>query len=188
MVATRFRILRPPVAPIRGWPARPDLLLGAPVPEAERRAAGTDDPEALLDENGFDPELHEQIRADLRAGRIGLAQNRFPASTAVEDVEEGDVVDRRPMRSMATDRRHGQRRWPTARWLCWPWRPAPAAAGRKAPAWSRPCIRSAVFTAAIATSSRSTWLRPGGRPPMRRRRSLCRGHELSDARADRPVS
>ena len=34
----------------------------------------------LLEENGFDPELHEQIRADLRAGRIGLAQNRLPAS------------------------------------------------------------------------------------------------------------
>ena len=29
-------------------------------------------------DNGFDRVQHEQIRADLRAGRIGLAQNRLP--------------------------------------------------------------------------------------------------------------
>ncbi len=45
----------------------------------------------LLAENGFDAEQHEQIRAALRSGRIGLAQNRLPASTLVEDVEESDV-------------------------------------------------------------------------------------------------
>ncbi|HEX5273320.1 MAG TPA: UTP--glucose-1-phosphate uridylyltransferase, partial [Gemmataceae bacterium] len=31
---------------------------------------------ALLRENGFDPEQHERIRADLKRGLIGLAQNR----------------------------------------------------------------------------------------------------------------
>ena len=48
---------------------------------------------ALLDANGFDPEQHEQIRADLRAGRVGLGQNRLPASTQIEDVRAEDVVD-----------------------------------------------------------------------------------------------
>ncbi|HWE03082.1 MAG TPA: UTP--glucose-1-phosphate uridylyltransferase [Tepidisphaeraceae bacterium] len=47
----------------------------------------------MLDEFGFDGELHEQIRLDLKGGRTGLAQNRLPASTVIEDVEAGDVAD-----------------------------------------------------------------------------------------------
>ena len=46
----------------------------------------------LLAAQGFDPVQHERIRADLRAGRIGLAQNRLPVTTTVEDVRDGDVV------------------------------------------------------------------------------------------------
>ncbi len=46
----------------------------------------------LLAELGFDRVQHEQIRADLRSGRIGLAQNRLPAATVIEDVEPGDIV------------------------------------------------------------------------------------------------
>ena len=42
--------------------------------------------EALLAQNGFDRAQHEQIRTDLRAGRIGLAMNRLPPSTRIEDV------------------------------------------------------------------------------------------------------
>jgi hypothetical protein len=49
----------------------------------------------LLAANGFDREQHERIRADLRRGLIGLAQNRLPATTAVEDVQLGDVTDAR---------------------------------------------------------------------------------------------
>ncbi|HVU34645.1 MAG TPA: UTP--glucose-1-phosphate uridylyltransferase [Opitutaceae bacterium] len=47
----------------------------------------------LLAANGFDSIQHEQIRADLRAGRIGLAQNRLPSTTTIEDVREGDVAE-----------------------------------------------------------------------------------------------
>ena len=36
---------------------------------------------------------HEQIRDDLKEGRIGLAQNRLPASAVIEDVQDGDVAD-----------------------------------------------------------------------------------------------
>lgn len=49
--------------------------------------------EALLDRYGFDPVQHEQIQADVRSGRIGLAQNRLPVSSKIEDVEPGDVYD-----------------------------------------------------------------------------------------------
>jgi hypothetical protein len=47
----------------------------------------------LLEEWGFDPIQHEQIRADLSNSRIGLAQNRLSASTTIHDVEDGDVFD-----------------------------------------------------------------------------------------------
>jgi hypothetical protein len=46
----------------------------------------------VLDELGFDRIQHEQIRADLRSGRISLAQNRLPASTDIRDVEPTDVT------------------------------------------------------------------------------------------------
>ncbi|MCC7375637.1 MAG: UTP--glucose-1-phosphate uridylyltransferase [Verrucomicrobiales bacterium] len=49
----------------------------------------------LLAENGFDPTHHEQIRADLRDGRIGLAQNRLRPDTSIEDVRDEDVIDAR---------------------------------------------------------------------------------------------
>ena len=47
----------------------------------------------LLDQNGFDRAQHEQIRHDLKNGRIGLAQNRLPASAVLEDAHPEDVVD-----------------------------------------------------------------------------------------------
>ena len=47
----------------------------------------------LLEKHGFDRMMHEQIRADLHDGRVGLAQNRLPASAVIEDVRAGDVTD-----------------------------------------------------------------------------------------------
>ena len=49
----------------------------------------------MLSKYGFDREQHETIRADLRAGRIGLAQNHLPASVRIEDVGADDVEDAR---------------------------------------------------------------------------------------------
>jgi hypothetical protein len=64
------------------------LLPRAKTDRAE--AHGTLD--ELLAENGFDREAHEQIRTDLKSGRIGLAQNRLPANAAIEDVRSDDVA------------------------------------------------------------------------------------------------
>ncbi|MCD6049086.1 MAG: ugp [Verrucomicrobia bacterium] len=47
----------------------------------------------LLEQNGFDRNQHEQIRTDLKEGRIGLAQNRLRADTQIEDVTSGDVTE-----------------------------------------------------------------------------------------------
>jgi len=49
----------------------------------------------LLAANGFDREQHDRIRDNLRRGLIGLAQNRLPAATVVEDVRPDDVIDAR---------------------------------------------------------------------------------------------
>jgi galactokinase/mevalonate kinase-like predicted kinase len=43
-------------------------------------------------ENGFDHIQHENIREDMRSGMIGLARNRLPAETFIEDVRDDDVV------------------------------------------------------------------------------------------------
>jgi hypothetical protein len=48
---------------------------------------------ALLERNGFDRLQHEQIRTELKNGRIGLAQNRLPSSAHIQDVQDKDVVD-----------------------------------------------------------------------------------------------
>jgi len=63
------------------------------LPRLKQDAAGGQSLKELLEENGFDPAEHEQIRADLKDGRIGLAQNRLPASATIEDVQAGDIVD-----------------------------------------------------------------------------------------------
>jgi len=47
----------------------------------------------LLKRYGFDRTAHERIRDDLRSGRIGLAQNRLPATTVIEDVRPSDLTD-----------------------------------------------------------------------------------------------
>src|SRR4029079_19266598 len=46
----------------------------------------------LLERHGFDRVQHESIQADLRSGRIGLAQNRLPVSATIEDVRPADVL------------------------------------------------------------------------------------------------
>ena len=47
----------------------------------------------LLKTHGFDREQHETIRKSLQDGRIGLSQNRLPASTSIKDVKEEDVTN-----------------------------------------------------------------------------------------------
>jgi len=49
--------------------------------------------EALLAKYGFDREQHDKTRSDLRSGRIGLAHNRLPAISGVEDVSPDEVAD-----------------------------------------------------------------------------------------------
>ncbi|NIA13684.1 MAG: UTP--glucose-1-phosphate uridylyltransferase [Nitrospiraceae bacterium] len=56
------------------------------------RAAWEAESDRIKEQNGFDPVQHEQIRAELRSGRIGLSHNRLPIDTEIEDVADEDVI------------------------------------------------------------------------------------------------
>ncbi len=72
--------------------AHPDLrgvvqtLFGALLPRGKDELSDGDSVSNLLQQHGFDRVQHEQIRGDLKEGRIGLAQNRLPANAVIEDV------------------------------------------------------------------------------------------------------
>ena len=68
-------------------------LLDRLLPSAGDAARSTSSLETVLAENGFDRAQHEQIRADLRAGRIGLAMNRLAPSTRIEDVPAAELFN-----------------------------------------------------------------------------------------------
>ncbi len=60
------------------------------LPRAQAQETGRADTlEALLETHGFDRVQHEQIQADLHSGRIGLAQNRLPVTSRIEDAAPG---------------------------------------------------------------------------------------------------
>ena len=69
------------------------ILFDRLLPRLKMDDAGDESLPALLERHGFDRAQHEQIRTDLKAGRIGLAQNRLPVTTQIQDVTEADVFD-----------------------------------------------------------------------------------------------
>lgn len=63
------------------------------LPDSESKDENKGNLDQLLKENGFDTIQHETVRQHLQTGRIGLAQNRFPTTTTIEDVEPEDLYD-----------------------------------------------------------------------------------------------
>jgi hypothetical protein len=78
------------------------------MPRSGREEGEGQNLETLLEQLGFDCIQHEQIRSDLRSGRIGLAQNRLPASTEIRDAEPGDVADYETLAARAGLRERGR--------------------------------------------------------------------------------
>jgi hypothetical protein len=70
-------------------------LLDRLLPRAPQGEENGGSLESVLAQNGFDPIEHERIQAEMRAGHIGLAQNRFPPSAQIEDVAPGSLFDAR---------------------------------------------------------------------------------------------
>lgn len=71
------------------------LLLDSVLPQSIQSDSSKQSLSQQLVQAGFDREQHEQIRADLRSGRIGLSQNRLSASTTISDVRPQDITDLR---------------------------------------------------------------------------------------------
>lgn len=69
------------------------MLFDQLLPRSTREMMAGQSLDELLAAIGFDPVQHEQVRADLRNGRIGLAQNRLSANTEILDARPEDVMD-----------------------------------------------------------------------------------------------
>ena len=62
------------------------------IPRVEKESEGDQSLSELLESYGFDPETHQQIRADYKSGRIGLSQNRLPVSSIIKDVNPDEIT------------------------------------------------------------------------------------------------
>ncbi|MCL4504644.1 MAG: UTP--glucose-1-phosphate uridylyltransferase [Chloroflexi bacterium] len=69
------------------------LLFERMLPRLKASKDSSQSLDAMLAQSGFDRTQHEQIREELRSGRIGLAQNRLPANATIVDVAGNDVFD-----------------------------------------------------------------------------------------------
>ena len=69
-----------------------ETLFDTLLPRSKPESAEHQSLASLLEKYGFDRAQHDQIRAELKDGRIGLAQNRLPVSTQIEDVHESEVT------------------------------------------------------------------------------------------------
>ncbi|MEY4243438.1 MAG: UTP--glucose-phosphate uridylyltransferase [Verrucomicrobiota bacterium] len=67
-------------------------LFDSIFPRSQAGGRGVESLAEILAKFGFDRTAHQQIRDDLKAGRIGLAQNRLPANAVIEDVQESDIT------------------------------------------------------------------------------------------------
>jgi hypothetical protein len=63
------------------------------TPRSTQRAERVQSLKALLEAHGFDRVEHEHIQADLRRGRVGLAQNQLPSSSRITDASRDDLFD-----------------------------------------------------------------------------------------------
>ena len=79
-----------------GAKKRAQRFLDRLLPQAAGSESKAESLEALLGRFGFDPIQHERIQSELRAGKIGLAQNRLPHTSRIEDVPAERLFDVRP--------------------------------------------------------------------------------------------
>jgi hypothetical protein len=63
------------------------------VPRNQQASEKSQSLEAVLDGYGFDRTEHEQIQADLRRGRVGLAQNRLSPISRIQDPAPDSLSD-----------------------------------------------------------------------------------------------
>lgn len=80
---------------IRTGESQSTWLLDRLLPQPSRQSEGAIRLKAMLKDNGFDRQAHEQIRNELLSGRLGLSQNRLPSQSTIEDITADDFIDMR---------------------------------------------------------------------------------------------
>lgn len=63
------------------------------IPHHQEESTSQKPLKELLDELGFDEEQHYHIKMNLKSGKIGLAKNRLPTNTAIEDVSNSEIAN-----------------------------------------------------------------------------------------------
>jgi len=76
-------------------PKRAGRLLERILPQSTSNKDQNQSLQFKLQQNGFDLQQHEQIRADILSGRISLATNRLPRNIDISDVRNSDYIDLR---------------------------------------------------------------------------------------------
>jgi hypothetical protein len=74
------------------WSGMMQNLFDRLIPRVKAESGRQQSLQELLEQNGFERLQHEQIREELKNGRIGLAQNRLPASADIKDAQDADVI------------------------------------------------------------------------------------------------
>ena len=54
---------------------------------------------SLLEDFGFNPNQHQQIKSDLKMGRIGLSKNRIPINSTIEDIPQSELPTQQDIES-----------------------------------------------------------------------------------------
>ena len=67
------------------------------IPQNQEESSQQKPLNILLEELGFDSQQHDQIKKDLKLGRIALAKNRMPISTKIEDVRRSEIVSQKDL-------------------------------------------------------------------------------------------
>ncbi len=80
---------------VRKNPNDSQWLLNCVLPQSHDERKSANSLKSLLQENGFDPIAHEELRQSLLSGRVGIAQNRLPPQTKIADVDASHIVDMR---------------------------------------------------------------------------------------------
>jgi len=62
------------------------------IPRAEEGEKENQSLTDLLKLNGFDQEIHQQIKSDFKSGRVGLSQNRLPVNSVIADVKPDELI------------------------------------------------------------------------------------------------
>ena len=63
------------------------------IPQPQNSTQQVQSLNLLLNTLGFNPGQHEQIKNELKSGRIGLSKNRLPVNTLIQDVEINEIAN-----------------------------------------------------------------------------------------------